>query len=89
MVSQDMSMSQDMSQAQVERRATKGATENRIAKLMVVRRRNKETGELYVDRFYLTVPYEDGQELLRKGHILFKLETRNNKLILTPIPTET
>lgn len=60
--------------------------DEKIVKLLVVRRRNKLTGELYIDRFYLTFPFDVGKELLEKGHMLFKLEIQGDgKIILTPL----
>ncbi|MEM3549314.1 MAG: hypothetical protein QXJ23_09970 [Thermofilum sp.] len=64
----------------------KGSDGEKIVKLYVVRRRNKLTGELYIDRFYITFPFDVGKELLEKGHMLFRLEIQGDgKIILTPL----
>ena len=60
--------------------------DEKIVKLMVVRRRNRITGELYIDRFYLSFPFKDGLNLMEKGYVLFRLEVQDDgKIVLTPI----
>ncbi|MCI4409402.1 MAG: hypothetical protein JHC26_09935 [Thermofilum sp.] len=69
-----------------EAQKERGGDDEKIVKLLVVRRKNKLTGELYIDRFYLTIPFDTGKELLEKGHVLFKLEIQGDgKIILTPL----
>jgi len=61
-----------------------GTNANMFVKLMWVRRRDKETGEMFIDRFYFTIPYEFGKRLLENGMILFKIEEKEGKIVLTP-----
>jgi hypothetical protein len=71
---------------QEERQEKRGGSDEKIVKLMVVRRRNRLTGELYIDRFYLTLPFRDGLSLMEKGYIIFKLEVQaDGKITLTPV----
>ena len=76
-------------QAMTERNmsvAQRGEGDEKIVKLLVVRRRNKLTGELYIDRFYLTFPFKEGLSLVEKGYVVFKLEVQGDgKITLTPL----
>ena len=72
--------------SQSDSQEKRGGSDEKIVKLMVVRRRNKLTGELYIDRFYLTLPFRDGLSLMEKGYILFRLEVQGDgRITLTPV----
>jgi hypothetical protein len=86
MVRQDMSERNISFTTQEERQEKRGGNDEKIVKLMTVRRRNRLTGELYIDRFYFTIPFKDGLSLMEKGYILFRLEIQGDgKIILTPV----
>jgi hypothetical protein len=85
MVRQDMS-ERNITFTESDSQEKRGGSDEKIVKLMVVRRRNRITGELYIDRFYLTFPFRDGLSLMEKGYILFRLEVQGDgKIILTPV----
>jgi hypothetical protein len=78
----------NISVTQMNVQKERGSDDEKIVKLLVVRRKNKLTGELYIDRFYLTFPFDVGKELLEKGRVVFKLEIQGDgKIILTPLTT--